>query len=183
MPSLGSQNSCKPSRHTFYQVLTHLLWYLLPFCLTALPKLLQTLGWVVIFIKPLFDVPPEVFNRADIWGLCRPLHDSESMVLEPVLSLFTGMLGVIILLEDNISGGFVVIVERFLKLLIQDGTVELCIHLPFSPSCIPNAFPEHTAPHHHITTPQTSLCSPPACHSMVLPPLSTPISCHLTPGD
>ena len=88
-------------------------------------KLLGGFSYSSSGFKPLFEVPPKVFNGVEVWGLCRPLHNSKSMVLEPVLSPFTGMLWGIILLEDNIRGGFVVIMERFLKLLIQDGTVEL----------------------------------------------------------
>jgi hypothetical protein len=43
-------------------------------------------------------------------------------------------------------------IKGLLKFIIQNGAVELCIHPPLNPSGISNAFLEHTAPHHYIST-------------------------------
>ena len=76
--SLSLQYSFHPSKHTFYQVLNHLLWYLIPFHLTALPKLLQTIRGYFILCQPLFQVPLQMFYRVNVRRLCKPL--SRSMV-------------------------------------------------------------------------------------------------------
>jgi hypothetical protein len=111
-----------------------------------------------------------MFDRVEVRRLCKLLHNSVPMVCKPLFSPLAPVLGVIVLLESDVEGGFVIMIKGLLRFIIQNGAVELCIHLPFNPSGISNAFLEHTAPHH-------------AYHLMALPPLSTPISSHLTPDD
>src|ERR1700676_2481909 len=154
MSPLGPQHSCNPPRHTFNQILTYLLWYLLPFHFTTLPKSMLTRRWDFILVKPVFEVIPKMFDRAEVWRLRWPLHNSESTLVKPLRSPCTLVFRVVILLKDHIGGGFVVIFHRLLKFVLQDGSVELCIHLSFNPGCISNTFPHHTAPHHHISTPK-----------------------------
>ena len=42
--------------------------------------------------------------------------------------------------------------KGFLKPILHDGYMKVCIHLALNPSCISNPIPTHTALHHHITT-------------------------------
>jgi hypothetical protein len=86
------------------------------------------------------------------------------MVLKPSLSLLAGVLGVIVLLEDDITCIFAKVVEAFLKVLLQDLDVEVPIHPPINPSCIPNSIPQHAAPDHHRSS------------SKLLSPLNQPIT-------
>src|SRR5450432_2931660 len=74
------------------------------------------------------------------------------MVLEPSLGLLAGVLGVIVLLENDIIGGFVVEVDAGLKIVLQDLDVEVSIHPPINFDCISSPLPHHTAPHHHRST-------------------------------
>ena len=152
IPSFSLNYSLYPSRHTLYQVLAYFLWYLLPFHLATLPKLLYTTRWCFILSQSPFQIPPEMLYRINVWRLCWPLHHSIAMVIEPSLGKFAGMLGVIVLLENDIIWSFIIKLQRLLQFILQDGAVKLCIHLSFNPSGISNAFPKHTTPHHHITT-------------------------------
>ena len=57
----------------------------------------------LISSKLCFDGMLEVFNWIEVWGLGRPLYDIETMVFEPGLGHFAGVLGVIVLLENHIT--------------------------------------------------------------------------------
>src|SRR6266446_5222572 len=71
-------------RHTFDQILTNRWFYLLP----------------------LLKLIPQMFYWVEVWGLRRPFHDCEPMVIEPSFGLFAGVLWVIVL-EEDIGWGFV----------------------------------------------------------------------------
>jgi len=58
------------------------------------------------------------------------------------------MLGVIILLEDNILAPFLKILDGLLELIIQNANIKVSIHPSINPSGIANSFLAHTAPHH-----------------------------------
>ena len=45
---------------------------------------------------------PKVLNWIEVRRLRRPHHDFKTLVIEPVLSLLAGVLGVIILLKDHL---------------------------------------------------------------------------------
>ena len=154
IPSFGLNYSLYPSRHTLYQVLTYFLWYLLPFYLAMLPKLLYTSRCHFILCQPPFQMPLKMFYGINVCRLRWPLYNSVTMVIEPSLGQFAGVLGVIVLLKNNIIWSFIIKLQRLLQFILQDGAVKLCIHLSFNPSGIFSTFPEHTTPHHHITTPK-----------------------------
>src|ERR1700677_954494 len=120
IPPFGLIQSLNPPRHTFYQVLTHLRLYLIPLLLHPLPKLMNTLRRVFIVRKLLFDMSPKMFNGVQVRRLCWPYHHIIIMVRKPLGSLLAGVLGVIILLKNNISRIFPIILQASLKILIQN---------------------------------------------------------------
>src|SRR5258707_12168289 len=98
-------------RHTFNQILTNRWFYLLPLFLKPIPQLMNTTGRFFILPKLLFDMIPQMFYWHEVLALRRPFHDCESMVIEPSFGLFAGVLWVIVLLEEDVGWGFVVIVH------------------------------------------------------------------------
>jgi len=84
------------------------------------------------------------------------------MVFEPSGGLFACVLGVIILLKDNVILGFVVKLDTFLELFIQKLDGKVSIHPPINPASISHPFPHHTALYHHrsSTKPPGSLHQP-----------------------
>jgi hypothetical protein len=133
MSTLGFLQTLNPPRHALNQILTHTCWNSIPYFLDPLSKLLDPLGWMLKLSKLGLDMNPEMFNRIDVRGLCRPAHDSVSMILEPLFGKFGGVLGVIVLLENNVLGSLVVIMQGLLELILQNGCVELGIHLALNP--------------------------------------------------
>ena len=79
------------------------------------------------------------------------------MVLEPVSGLVAGVLGVVILLKDDVVLGFVVVIDAFLKFILQDLDIKPPIHPPINLACIPNPFPGHSMQPHTMGDP------PPNC--------------------
>ena len=67
--------------------------------------------------KLLLDMIPEMFYWVEVWGLGRPFHDCDSMVFEPGFGLLAGMLWVIVLLENDVGWGFVVVGEGSLEII------------------------------------------------------------------
>jgi hypothetical protein len=59
-----------------------------------------------------------MLNGIKVWRLSWPIHNINSMVFKPGFGLFAGVLGVIILLEDNILVPFLKILDGLLKLII-----------------------------------------------------------------
>ena len=99
-----------------------------------------------------FQMMPNVFNGVNVWRLCKPVHNLIFMVLKPLFGLFSSVLGVIILLKDNVILGFVVKLDAFLKFFFQDLHIKVPIHLPINLACIPNLLPCHASPHHQGST-------------------------------
>jgi hypothetical protein len=89
-----------------------------------------------------------MLNRIKVWGLSWPVHDLDSMVLEPGFSLFAGMFRVIILLEDDILAPFLEVLNRFLEFILQNAGIKVSIHPALNSSGIANSFLAYTAPHH-----------------------------------
>src|ERR1700742_1446447 len=89
-----------------------------------------------------------VLNGIKVRRLSWPLHDIDSVVLEPGFGLFAGVLGIIILLKDDILAPFLEILDGSLKFILQNANIKVSIHPALNPSGIANSFPTHTAPHH-----------------------------------
>ena len=70
------------------------------------------------------------------------------MVFKPLPGQLAGVLGVIILLKDNVIHLFSMELQAILELILHDLSVQLCIHLALNPACISYALPEHASPHH-----------------------------------
>ena len=107
---------------------------------------------------------PKMLNWIEVWGLSWPWHDIESMGLKPLLGLFASVLWIIVLLENNTLGVFVVKLQAWLKVTLQNLSVEVSIHIPINPSSKSRPFPQHTAPNHEwsIYVPWTSLSERPS---------------------
>src|SRR5215471_19563547 len=97
---------------------------------------------------------PQVFNGIEVWRLCWPQEDTEIMVSKPSLGLFAGVLGVIVLLEDDITCRFPIIVKAGLKVLLQNLKIKVPIHLPINLAGIARSIPQHAAPDHHRSSPK-----------------------------
>ena len=89
-----------------------------------------------------------MLNGIKIRRLSWPLHDLDSVVLEPGFGLFAGMIRVIILLEDDILAPFLEVLDGLLKLILQNANIKVSIHPALNPGGIANSFPTHTPPHH-----------------------------------
>src|SRR5260370_8122865 len=76
------------------------------------------------------------------------------MVFQPLSGLLAGVFWVTILLEDDITGGFAIIIQSPLKFIPQDVAVEIRIHDPINFASQASPFPSHAAPHHNRTTPK-----------------------------
>ena len=98
--------------------------------------------------KPLLKLLPKMLNRIEIRGLSWPLHNLDSVVLEPGLSLFASVFGVIILLKDETLAPFLKVLDRLLELILQNANIKVSIHPALNPSSIANSFPTYTASHH-----------------------------------
>jgi len=90
----------------------------------------------------------KVLNGADVWRSWKPVHNLIFMVLKPLFALFANVLGIIILFNDNVILGFVVKLDAFLKLFMQDLHIKVPIHLPINLACILSPLPYHASPHH-----------------------------------
>src|SRR5215212_4717342 len=97
---------------------------------------------------------PQLFNGIDVWRLCWPQKDIETMVFKPGLGLLAGVLEVIILLEDNITYRYPIIAKAGLKILLQNLGVKIPIHYPINHASIPKSIPQHAASDHHRSSPK-----------------------------
>src|SRR5262245_62060033 len=95
---------------------------------------------------------PEVFDGVNVWRLCWPWKEIDSIGFEPVLGPFASVLWVVIFLEDDILLGFSIIFDAGAHVVFQNLDVKLPVHLLLSVACISNTFPHHTAPHYHRTS-------------------------------
>ncbi|KZT01663.1 uncharacterized protein LAESUDRAFT_795612, partial [Laetiporus sulphureus 93-53] len=150
--SLCLHNCIHPPWHTFNQILTHFLPNSLPFLLYPFPQLSNSLWWLLILCKLLFEVIPQILYGIEIWGLRGPYHSVEIMVFEPILGLLAGVLGVIVLLKHHILHSFTSILQAILQLILQNADIKVCIHPAINLAGIPHTIPAHTAPHHQGST-------------------------------
>src|SRR3954452_19984036 len=95
---------------------------------------------------------PEMFNGVKVRRLCWLCEDMITMVREPLGGFLASMFGVIILLINNISWSFPIILQALLKVIIQNLSVKVRIHPPFNPAHVSWSLPQHTAPYHHRTS-------------------------------
>ena len=100
MASLGLNDCFQPSRHAFNQVLTHFSWNLIPFFHYSLSHLSNSLRCSWILSKILLEMNPLMFNRTEVWRLCRPVQESDIIVLYPLLGLSWDVLRIIVLLKN-----------------------------------------------------------------------------------
>ena len=98
--------------------------------------------------KPLLELLPEMLNRIEVRGLSWPVHNLDSVVLEPGFGLFASVFRVIILLKDDILVPFLKVLDGLLKLILQNANIKVSIHPALNPSGIANSFLTHTASHH-----------------------------------
>ena len=98
--------------------------------------------------KPLLELLPEMLNGIKVRGLSWPLHNLNSVILEPGFGLFAGVFRVIILLKDDILAPFLKVLDGLLKFIIQNANIKVSIHPALNPSGIANSFLTHTASHH-----------------------------------
>lgn len=68
----------------------------------------------------MFEGIPEMLNRIEVQGLHRPLHDLNLVLLEALFGLFAGVLGVIVLLEDDVVDIVVPMVEGIAQFVLDD---------------------------------------------------------------
>src|SRR5258705_10732404 len=117
-------------RHTFNQILTNRWFYLLPLLLKLIPQLMNTTRRFFILPKLVFDMIPQMFYWVEVWGLRRPFHDFEPMVIEPSFGLFAAGLWVIVLLEGYFGCAFVVIGVDSLWFIIESWAGKVPIYPP-----------------------------------------------------
>src|SRR6266851_3872223 len=98
--------------------------------------------------KPLIELLPEMLNRIEDRGLSWPVHNLDSVVLEPGFCLFSSVFSVIILLKDEFLTPFLEVLDGLLELIIQNANIKVSIHPALNPGGIANSFQTHTAPHH-----------------------------------
>src|ERR1700731_3800835 len=95
-----------------------------------------------------------------IRGLCWPCQDLHLIFLEPGLGLLALMLGVIILLENNVNWLLFEIPDAGLQLILQNLDIKIPIHPFINLACISNSTPHHTSirePPPNFTVPLTVL--------------------------
>ncbi|KIO22588.1 hypothetical protein M407DRAFT_79060, partial [Tulasnella calospora MUT 4182] len=49
---------------------------------------------------------------------------------------------------------FVIVLDAFKEILLQNPHVEISIHHPINPACFSDSLPQHTPPYHHRTSPK-----------------------------
>src|SRR6266853_2815113 len=103
---------------------------------------------MLIGCKALLKLLLEMLNKIEVRGLSWPVHNLDSVVLEPGFGLFASVFRVIILLKDDILVPFLKVLDRLLKLILQNANIKVSMHPALNPSGIANSFPTHTAPHY-----------------------------------
>ena len=91
-----------PLQHAINEFPAFFLRCLIPYLPSSFPKLLHTGRDPLVVRKLSLEVFPQMFNRVKVWRLWRPVQDFNYCILEPLLYHPGCMLGVIIMLEDNI---------------------------------------------------------------------------------
>ena len=93
------------------------------------------------------------------------------MVFKPVLGLFAGVFGVIVVLIYDVLRRFAIMGKAFLNFIIQYLDEKLPIHTTINPACISRPIPKHIASQIHL---QTSLYLLLVSYSAPLLPFSKP---------
>ena len=73
------------------------------------------------------------------------------MGFDPVLSFFTSVFWVIVLLKNDLLVLLLEMLDGFLEFILQNADIKVSIHPSINPGGIANALPTHTAPNHQET--------------------------------
>ena len=87
-----------------------------------------------------------------VWRLSRPYHNLKFMVNKPLLGSPTGVLGVIVLLKDNVIWSFAIILQGLLEFILQNLQIQVSIHPTINLASHSNPFQSHTTPHHQASS-------------------------------
>ena len=107
------------------------------------------------------------------------------MVLEPILGLLASVFRIIILLEDDGTGGLVIKYKAALQATLHNLDVKVPTHPPINLAGISNPLPQHTASNHQRASSKLqgsfhkSITNTLSC----LFPHLFPVSCYLNPSD
>ena len=99
-----------------------------------------------------FEDTPEVLDRVEVRRLGWSLHNLKTMVFEPGFGLLAGVLGIVVLLEDNVIGGLAPILKAILQCILQDADIEVGVHLALNLHHVSRPLPPKTAPEHQTFT-------------------------------
>ena len=102
MGSFGLDNCFNLSRHTFYPFLTLFLINVSPLLHYSFPQLVNSCRSTFITWEGSLEVIPGMFNGTKVWRLCSPVQKLDFLFFKPFLGSSRGMLGIIILLKDNV---------------------------------------------------------------------------------
>ena len=75
-----------------------------------------------------------MFNGIEVWRLWGPLHDFDFVLFEALFGFLTGVLRVIVLLENDIINIVVPVEEGILQLILHNLHIEVSIHLALGPA-------------------------------------------------
>ena len=91
---------------------------------------------------------PSVFNGVKVWRLSRPIQKLDILLLKPDLGSSGGMLGIIILLENDIICRNSRIPHALQQSSLQNGHILFSIHPSLHLTQNPHTIPPYTAPYH-----------------------------------
>ena len=100
--SFGLDNCFNPSRHTFYPFLTLFLINISPLLHYFFLQLVNSCKSTFITWEAFLEVIPGIFNGTKVWRLCRPVQKLDFLFFKSFLGSSRGILGIIILLKDNV---------------------------------------------------------------------------------
>ena len=99
-----------------------------------------------------FELTPEMFNGIEVRRLCWPNHSSKILLSQLLFNLFASILGVIVLLKDDVSRIYTIMLQSIEQLILQNLKVMVSIHPTINLGSIANSLSSHTLPHHKGTS-------------------------------
>src|ERR1700761_7191847 len=81
-----------------------------------------------------------------------PHHSPKFLLPQPFLDLFGGVLGVIILLKDDVRRIKTIMLQGIEQFILQNLKVKVTVHPAINLGSIPNSLPSHTPPNHDRTS-------------------------------
>ena len=124
------QHSSNTPGHALDEIDARLLWDLLPLVLHTLPQLVDAGRLGLVRCELSLEVTPQMLDRIQVWRLRRPFQHLDLVVFEPLTGEMGGVLGVVVLLEDDFFLLQLVELEGPEELVSEDVRVELCVLLP-----------------------------------------------------